>query len=177
MAGSADLSRLFLFLLFFWSTSLGDASEDSAGADLRARCLLPDEYLMALNGELCLRSAPPALPCPTTHIRALRRSCAAGDHFGSPPSGCFVSPCRTTAAFDFIIAVAGQAVKQTTGRKAEAAPLPRSCSPVHELVTAEVSRSPSVHDRAAASRYTPPRIHLDACVNIYVPWVRVDPAE
>lgn len=130
MAGSADLSRLFLFLLFFWSTSLGDASEDSAGTDLRARCLLPDEYLMALNGELCLRSA---LPCPTTHIRALRRSCVAGDHFGSPPSGCFVSPCRTTAAFDFIIAVAGQAVKQTTGRKAEAPPSLAAVAPCMNL--------------------------------------------
>lgn len=162
--------------------SLGGTLKDSVGMDLRARCLLPDEYLMALNGDLRLRSS--ALPCPTTHIRGLQQSRVAGDHFGSPASGgfgCFVPPCHRTAAFDFIIAVAGQAVKQTTGRKDEAPrsrpPLPRSCGPVHELVTTEVSRSLSVHDRAAASRYTPPRIHLDACVNIYVPWVRVGPAE
>lgn len=133
--------------------------------DLRARCLLPDEYLMALNGDLRLRSV--ALSWPTAHIRGLRRSCAPGDHFGFSSSGgfgCFVSPCHTTAAFDVIIAVAGLAVKQTTGRKAEA---PRSHPPslaavalaerpVHELVTARVSRSPSVHDRAMASCYTPP---------------------
>lgn len=120
-----------------------------------------------------LRSAAPSHH---THQGAAAEPCGRRP-FWLSPSGCFVSPCHTTAAFDFIIAVAGQAVKQTTGRKAEAPPPPRSCSPVHELVTAEVSGSPSIHDRAAASRYTPPRIHLDALVNIYVPWVRVDPAE
>lgn len=83
--------------------------------DLQARCLLPDEYLMAPNGELCLRSCP--VPPHTSE------SCGGAVWLAAilpPPPGCFVSPCHTTAAFDFIIVVAGQAVKQTTGRKAEA---------------------------------------------------------
>lgn len=157
----------FFFVVVFFLEQVSWSCEHSVGMDLRALCLLPDEYLMALNGDLRLRSV--ALSWPTAHIRGLRRSCAAGDHFGLSPSGgfgCFVSPCHTTAAFDVIIAVAGLAVKQTTGRKAEAPrsrppPLPLAAvalakRPVHELVTTKVSRSPSVHDREMASCYTPP---------------------
>lgn len=116
LAGSSDFTALF----FYWSKSLGGVLEDPVGMDPPAGCLLSDEYLMGLNGDL--------------HLRSVMWSCAAGVHFGSPPGGfgCFVLPCHATAAFDFIIPVELRAVKQTTGMKAEAPrshPLPRSCSP------------------------------------------------
>lgn len=66
-------------------------------------------------------SVPSRCPFPHT-AEGCGWSCATGVHFGSLPGGfdCFVLPCHTTAAFDFIIPVAGLAVKQTTGMKAEA---------------------------------------------------------
>lgn len=108
---------------FDWSTSLGGVLEDPVGMDPWAGCLLSDEYLMGLNGDLRLYSVALSFP---THNRRRRP-------FWLFPAGlcCFVLPCHT-AAFDFIIAIAGRAVKQTTGMKAEAPrslPLPRSCSP------------------------------------------------
>lgn len=74
-------------------------------------------------------------PCPSPHAtEGCGWSCAAVVHFGFPSGGfgCFLLTSHATAAFDLIMPVAGLAVKQTTGMKAEAPrshPLLRSCSP------------------------------------------------
>lgn len=56
----------FFIVVFYRSMPLGGVLEDPVGMDPRAGCLLSDEYLMGLNGDLCLRSVALSFP---THNR------------------------------------------------------------------------------------------------------------
>lgn len=133
---SGIIGWLFSFHSVAFFFFIGGVLEDPVGRHPRAGCLFTDEYLMGLNGDLHRRSVALSFPTHTTggFMGVAVRLCV---HSGSPAPphtlggcGCFVLPCHPTAAFDFIIPVAGRAVKQTTGMKAEA---PRSHPPPAQL--------------------------------------------